>query len=61
MEDLAFPSYSSREPDEVGPEDMYEHGMNFRVVMMIAEKHLGLVFNKHAQFRRAEKNREEMA
>ncbi len=51
----AFPSRSSREPDEVGSEDMCEHGMNLRMVMMIAERHLVVVINKRAEFRRTDK------
>ena len=61
FEDLAFTSRSSREPDEVGSEDMCEHGMNSRAVMMVAERHLGVALYKSAEFRRIEKNSEEMA
>ncbi len=51
----AFPS-RSREPDEVGAEDMCEHGMNSRAEMMVADRHLVVAINKRAEFRRAEKN-----
>ncbi len=61
MEDLAFPNYSLRESDEVGSEDMCEHGMNTRAVIMIAERHLVVIINRGAEFRRTEKNIEEMA
>ena len=52
FEDLAFPSRSSREPDEVGSEDMCEHGMRFQAVKIMAERHLSVVNNKRAEFRR---------
>ena len=55
LEDLAFPNYSSREPDEVGSEDMCEHGMNPRAVMTVAERHQGLIVDGGAEFRRTEK------
>jgi len=61
LEDLAFPSRSLREPDEVGSEDMCEHGMNSRAVMMIAERHLVVIISKHAEFHRTEKVGEGMA
>jgi hypothetical protein len=60
LEDLAFLNYSSRELDEVGSEDMCEHGMNNRSIVMKAESHLAEVMNKRAEFRRTEKNSEEM-
>lgn len=59
MEDLAFPSYSSRESDEVGFEDICEHGTSIQAVSTIAVRYLGVVLNKRAELRRAEKNREE--
>jgi hypothetical protein len=61
FEDLAFSSRSSRESDEVGSEDMCEHGMNSQAVMMIADRHLVVVSNKRAEFRRTEKVGEGMA
>ncbi len=61
MEDLAFPSRSSREPDEVGSEDMCEHDMNARTVLMVAERYLVVSINKRAEFRRTEKVGEGMA
>jgi len=61
LEDLAFPNYSSREPDKVGSEDMCEHGMNTRTVIMVAERSLVVIINKRAEFRRTEKNDKEMA
>jgi hypothetical protein len=51
FEDLAFPSRSSRESDEVGSEDMCEYGTNTRAVMIIAERHLVVVINKRPQDR----------
>ena len=61
FEDLAFPSRSSRESDEVGSEDMCEHGMNSREMMMVAERILVMIINKRAEFRRTEKVGEGMA
>jgi len=61
FEDLAFTNYSSREPDEVGSEDMCEHETNTKAVLMVADGHSGVVFNKGAKFRRTEENSEEMA
>ncbi len=46
----------SREPDEVGSEDMCEHGIYSQAVMMIAERHLVVIINKRAEFRRTERN-----
>ena len=48
FKDLAFPSRSSREPDEVGSEDMCELGMNKRAVMIVAERHYVVSTYKHA-------------
>ena len=56
LEDLAFTNYSSRESDEVGSEDMCEHGMKARAVLMVAERYLVVSINKRAEFRRTEKN-----
>jgi hypothetical protein len=61
LEDLAFLSYSSREPDEVGSEDMCEHGIDTRAVIIIAEKHLGVAIDLRAECHRTEKKSEEMA
>ena len=61
FEDLAFPSRSSRESDEVGSEDMCEHGMSSRAGMMIAERLPCVIDNKRAEFRRTEKVGEGMA
>ena len=48
FEDLAFPSCSSREPDGVGSEDMCEHVMNNKAVLMVTERRLVVVMNRHA-------------
>ena len=51
----AFPSRSSsRESDGVGSEDICEHRMNSRAVMMIAKRPPGVIINKRAEFRRTE-------
>ena len=42
----AFPNYSARESAEVGSEDMCEHGMNARAVLMVAERYLVVSINK---------------
>ena len=57
----AFPNYSLREPDEVGSEDMCEHGKNTQAVLMIAERHLVVIINKRAEFCRTEKAGKGMA
>ena len=56
-----FPSRSLRVPDKVGSEDMCEHELNSRAVMMIAERELVVIINRCAEFRRTEKNDEWMA
>ena len=43
-------------PDEVGSEDMCEHGENYRAMETVATGHLIGAFNKGAEFRRTEKN-----
>jgi hypothetical protein len=45
FEDLAFPSRSSREPDEVGSEDMCEQKMKSRAMTTVAEGHLDVFMN----------------
>ena len=50
----AFPKRSSRESDELGSEDMFEHSMSSRAVMTVAEKNLVVVIIKRAEFRRTE-------
>jgi len=40
---------------------LFEHGSINRTVLSIGEGHLGVRFDKHAEFRRAEKNDEGMA
>jgi hypothetical protein len=41
-------------PDEVGSEDMCEHGKNPRTMVIVTARHLIDAFNKGAEFRRTE-------